>query len=667
MSIKSQKSLNEECADIFERSYSDKSASEESLSSDDDDEYVSMELMKKLTPAVLGKLRKCFKIAREKKARDLDKKVEDVMRAAAAEEGIEFSESVPVETEHLYLNETGFVSALNNILGKPKYRPHAESLYRAIDRFHTGRVSWSQLVTRLVASGARATASRLDNWKSVKDAGALKLEHCKRETIVRLVSVETEDSFSYVVVSRGGRVGIYSGDLTLLKSYEDVCCMAVSASDRSLTVYDVSGPAHAPLYCVTGMPNIPTCLAYCPMGAAEWSELLVGTERGDLTTLRFLQPRVSLLHIKHPDTINYYFWMELTSPSHSTYCSTRTVRAHGRSVRGVTYARPDVAVSCSHHEIALRLTHLNGKLDDYEISVHRGVSCFHNVSALRMLATGSKDGVVRLWTYGQRVPLAKLTPGGASVSVIDVMIVDFDKIVIAYNKNCMVHIWDLYEECLLQSIKLKFPFLGVLGKKVEFGTSCIHLGPPRRNNSKHISEDIDRSRRGSSVYEGSTGGFILLEPDSHVERDKSAESERCEILITCNDYVYTLRMRDSDGSLLRPAAGMAQGRRPSAWDLDKDTGSKTQWISLSPRSRHSPAETDIYLLQPRIHTTYDLDQLIANAGLEDILEKNFVLMRGLKHDLNKKLFEMESTADKILSGPQRQCDSFGESINYTTE
>ncbi|XP_045484986.1 uncharacterized protein LOC110992736 [Pieris rapae] len=629
--------------------------------------------MKKLTPAVLGKLRKCFKRAREKKARDLDKKVEDVMRAAAAEEGIEFAESVPVDTEHLYLNETGFVSALNNILGKPKYRPHAESLYRAIDRFHTGRVSWSQLVTRLVASGARATASRLDTWKPIKDAGALKLEHCKRETIVRLVSVETEESFSYVVVSRGGRVGIYSGDLTLLKSYEvfyhrrgvrsrvkncwitdavfmsDVCCMTVSASDRSLTVYDVSGPAHAPLYCVTGMPNIPTCLAYSPMGEAEYSELLVGTERGDLTTLRFLQPRVSLLHIKHPDTINYYFWMELTSPPHSTYCSTRTIRAHGRSVRGVTYARPDVVISCSHHEIALRLTHLNGKLDDYEISVHRGVSCFHNVSVLRLLATGSKDGIVRLWTFGQRVPLAKLTPGGASVPVMDVMIVDFDKIVIAYYKNCMVHIWDLYEECLLQSIKLKFPFLGVLGKKVDFGTSCIHLGPPRRKHSKDIPEGIDRSRRGSSVYEGSTGGLILLEPDSHVEIDKCAESERCEILITCNDYVYTLRMRDSDASPLRPAAGMAQGRRPSAWDVDMGTGSKTQSISLSPRSRQSPSETDIHLLQPRIHTTYDLDQLIANAGLEDILEKDFVLMRGLKHDLNKKLFEMESTVGKRKS------------------
>lgn len=39
-----------------------------------------------------------------------------------------------------------------------------------------------------------------------------------------------------------------------------------------------------------------------------------------------------------------------------------------------------------------------------------------------------------------------------------------------------LHIWDIYEECLLQTIKINFPFLGVLGKKVEFGAFCLHQG-----------------------------------------------------------------------------------------------------------------------------------------------------------------------------------------------
>ncbi|CAH2256508.1 jg27072 [Pararge aegeria aegeria] len=68
MSIKSQKSLNEECSEIFERSYSVRSASEESLSGDEDEESLSRDLLKKLTPAALSKLRRCFKKAKERNA-----------------------------------------------------------------------------------------------------------------------------------------------------------------------------------------------------------------------------------------------------------------------------------------------------------------------------------------------------------------------------------------------------------------------------------------------------------------------------------------------------------------------------------------------------------------------------------------------------------------------
>jgi hypothetical protein len=37
---------------------------------------------------------------------------------------------------------------------------------------------------------------------------------------VKLVSIERQDAFCYAAVSRGGRVGIYSGDLRLETTYE---------------------------------------------------------------------------------------------------------------------------------------------------------------------------------------------------------------------------------------------------------------------------------------------------------------------------------------------------------------------------------------------------------------------------------------------------------------
>ncbi|KAJ0171937.1 hypothetical protein K1T71_012700 [Dendrolimus kikuchii] len=193
--------------------------------------------MNKLTPAVLSKLRRCFKKSKGRNnARDIDRRVEEVMRAAAAEEGIEFaataSSATVNEVDSLWLDEGGFVNAMNNIFGyiehKPvfllaghhKYSPHSSRLFRILDPFSKGRVSWRQLVGRLVMNGNRRTSSRRDQWVDIRQTRCMRLKHCQRETIVKLVNVEQQDSFCYVAVSKGGRVGVYSGDMQLLHTYE---------------------------------------------------------------------------------------------------------------------------------------------------------------------------------------------------------------------------------------------------------------------------------------------------------------------------------------------------------------------------------------------------------------------------------------------------------------
>ncbi|XP_059045975.1 uncharacterized protein LOC131841667 [Achroia grisella] len=504
MSIKSQKSLNDECSEIFEKSYSVRSASEESLLCEDDLEDLARELMKKMTPAVLSKLRRVFRKNKGRnQARDIDRRVEEVMRAAAAEEGIQFATSAPQPEDTLWLDENSFVNAIDNIFGHHKYNTHAHKLFQLLDSFNTSKIWWRQLINRLVAVGAKKTSSRAEVWKPAREKEMRRLEHCKRETIVKLLCVEREDSFCYVSVSKGGRVGVYSGHLQLMNSYEvfyhrsgvrrrikncwvtdaiylnDVQNLILSASDRSLTIYDATTLTHTPIFCITGLPNIPTCLAYTSSSATgDGSELVFGTERGDLTRLQFLQPRVSLFYCKTPENINYYFWMELPSHPHTLYCNVTTWRhVHSRSVRRVSYTRNgDIIVSCSHDSsVSVRARHVPGKLDDYTFKVQRGVTCFHVVSSLHFLVTGSCDGVVRLWETTQSTPYAALmTP--TAPAVLDVAVVASEEIVLAYCNNCTIHIWDMYEECLLQSIKLKFPFLGVLGKKIEFGAFCIHPG-----------------------------------------------------------------------------------------------------------------------------------------------------------------------------------------------
>ncbi|XP_047539203.1 uncharacterized protein LOC125072615 [Vanessa atalanta] len=660
MSIKSQKSLNDECSEIFEKSYSVRSDSNESLSCDEDEDSLSRELLKKLTPAVHSKLRRSFKKAKERNAaRDIERRVEEVMRTAAAEEGIEFATPATRQPNTLYLDETSFVAALENIFGHHKYTTHAHQLFQALDAFGSGRVWWKQVVAKLVAAGARSTTSRCERWSPVSIGGMMKLEHCKRETIIKLVNIEREHSFCYAAVTRGGRVGVYSGELQLLSSYEDVQCLLLSASDRSLTIYDVTTLTHTPLYCITGLPNIPTCLTYNPtMNGGNESELIFGTERGDLTKVRFLQPRVSLLFMKLPDNINYYYWMELFNAPHTSYCSiTNWRKVHSRSVRRVRHARDgDIVLSCSHDtSVSVRSRHALGKLADYVFKVQRGVSCFHMVPSLHMLVTGSPDGIVRLWESPQSSPFASLSIPG-SPAVLDVAVVVALEIIVAYCSNCYLHIWDLYEECLLQTVKIKFPFLGVLGKRVEFGTYSIHAGPPRR---EEIDEDVQgildatSSRRGSSVYRGSTGGLILMTEPAQASWDQRGLEQdpenirfnRSELLITCCDYVCIIVLRDNHGSPLPPPGDTLRARRPSFWELPADLMSPIVPVTAK------PAPPSPKLLKPVAikQSTQDLDELLEKAGLRGILEKDFVLMQGLKHDLNKKLYEMEANKEAIRS------------------
>ncbi|KAJ2945043.1 hypothetical protein O0L34_g1939 [Tuta absoluta] len=710
MSIKSQKSLYEECSEIVEASYSVRSYSDDSFSCDDEEECLARELMNKLTPAVLSKLRRCFKKSNAKKqAADIDSRVEEVMRLAAAEEGIEFAAALPFD-DPLWLDEDGFVTALDGIFGHHKYTTHAHKLFQLLDSFNTGRVKWRQLVDRLVAVGAKRTGTRADVWTPVLEKTVERLEHCKRETIIKLVSMERTDSFCYAAVSKGGRVGIYSGSMQLIHSYEvfyhrtgtrrrvrncwitdavylaDVQCLVVSASDRSLTIYDSATLTHTPIFCITGLPNIPTCLCYSPANRSGSSSLALGTERGDVIRLVFLQPRVSLFFTKTNEHINYYFWMELITPPHTSYCSIQTYRRlHSRSIRRVAYAKDgELLASCSHDSnISVRLKHVPGKLGDYVFKVQRGVTCFHIVPSLHLLATGSCDGIVRLWETTQNIPFASLSAPGQA-AVLDVAVVAAKEIVIGYCSNCWLHIWDLYEECLLQTVKVKFPFLGVLGRKAEFGAYCIHPGPARKKLSDDDSDtesdddpqapdlEATTSRRASSVYQGSTGGLILQTED-HKRTNHALEDDkefirfnRPEVLITCCDYVYLVQLaRNQDGraSPLPPPGDTLRAKRPSFWDLPDDVFKEPPISPKPPPSPISPPEPNSLstphrssipssmLLSPAMaeFAVHDLDTLLENAGLQGILEKDFVLMRGLKHDLNKKLADMKANMTSMTS------------------
>ncbi|KAM3958412.1 uncharacterized protein ACR2FA_007563 [Aphomia sociella] len=165
------------------------------------------------------------------------------------------------------------------------------------------------------------------------------------------------------------------------------------------------------------------------------------------------------------------------------------------------------------------------------------------------------------------------------------------------------------------------------------------------------------SRRGSSVYQGSTGGLMLQQETQEDWQTRGLEQDqeyirynRADLFITCCDYVCILSIKHGEelGIILPPPGDTLRARRPSIWELPDDMLSAPV---LSKRSPRSPPTASPRFLAPSTaeHPPQDLDTLLENAGLQGILEKDFVLMQGLKHDLNRKLAEMEANMDSMAS------------------
>lgn len=156
----------------------------------------------------------------------------------------------------------------------------------------------------------------------------------QKETVAKIVPIETEKYFCYAVLSKFGRVGLYDGNFNFLTSYyatmarEDLgrresekrrrnrwitdavffpdaaAALVVASSARTATVYDTSGLNHVPLFLVLGLPDAVHALDY----DSATNRLFMGDDGGELTCLKFWRARTELLRAKRSDGLSVYFW-----------------------------------------------------------------------------------------------------------------------------------------------------------------------------------------------------------------------------------------------------------------------------------------------------------------------------------------------------------------------
>ncbi|KAL0278187.1 UNVERIFIED_CONTAM: hypothetical protein PYX00_000083 [Menopon gallinae] len=404
-------------------------------------------------------------------------------------------------TRGLALNRKEFIEAVEAVAGGASLAKAAGSLFDILDAGCEGTVTWEQVLDGIIEN-MEPGADRLKSfWKPVDpDVKIHTAAHCKREPIVKIAALETKSAFCYAVVSRLGRVGVYDGEFNLHDSYKlalkpneetkrsfrggseekqrrsqttwvadvvyvsDSNCLLYASSDRSLHMYDAKCLIHIPLCRIIGLQNVPTCMEYFASNISNQPSLLfVGDDNGDIITMKFHQPRMTLFKKKHPDKLDYYYWSELHEQSDYVTFSTEV--------------------------------HIDGRRQPYVFKVTRGIRCFHYERSMHIVATGSNDFVVRIWNeVVSKQPVISLY--GHRAPVVDVCIVKYMSAVISLSREGVVKVWDVNDYYCQMTLPLQFPILKVIGARVDFGTRSIYPGP---KTMKEVSNETPTSKDGSSA------------------------------------------------------------------------------------------------------------------------------------------------------------------------
>nr|XP_018906219.1 PREDICTED: uncharacterized protein LOC109036455 [Bemisia tabaci] len=405
------------------------------------------------------------------------------------------------------LNKEEFASAINTIIGSCVYATAAANLFENLsknnDESQSNLIWWVQILDAMIEDWdkSKAILKHIDE----ESVTILSAEHSKRETIIKIIPVETELSFCYIIICKYGRVGIYNKNLQLLDSYSvalakegneevqkisiscwvtdaiylpDAVVLLIAGSNRSLHLFDISGLIHVPIVTISGMPNSPSCLHY---SKGSPSMLFIGDDHGNITILSFLKPKHSLFSKNSVDESSNYFWTELQEQSEYVSISGKC-GVHMDAVQQILYCRDNNTIaSCSlHGETSLIIQHMNSLRTPYIYRLSKGIKCFYLNHKLRILITGSSDNLVRVWNpVVPRLPICSLS--GHKAPIVDVTLLQQSKTVLSLSADGILKDWDIDNQSCIQTIDLTFPAFGIPGKLVEYGRKSIYPGAPDKD------------------------------------------------------------------------------------------------------------------------------------------------------------------------------------------
>jgi WD40 repeat protein len=384
-----------------------------------------------------------------------------------------------------------FKVALKKTVGNMMTIDEIELLFMKVDANSDGRVDWEEYVTYNLMEYKEKTLmiERLRKKPFPPECKDINSRH--RETVIRVAIYPTVlkkastnqcslDYYTarYVSLSREGLVTFWNPNMKQIDSFmthphiekvkqpwlTDFVCvynvsmLAVSSTDRDITIFDTQGNHFRKVYRISGIEDCITCMDYwADIKDLNNSVMIWGDTSGSVYAIVFEcalkgslfgamgGKKNSFKEISMPEIIRgYYIGVK----------GYKIGRIHDNWVSGIKFIpEMDIFATCSHsNDTSMYLGEYKykRKFNSY-FKVNRGLLSFGYCPKRNVIATGGMDYIVRVWNpYVNSKPIYILK--GHCQPVTHVVINSLRGQIVSIDKGRNIRVFDMKEENCLQQV-----------------------------------------------------------------------------------------------------------------------------------------------------------------------------------------------------------------------